>query len=312
MILEISFLLLLGFLVCITLGANNASACFGTNIGAGFVRYAVAAGSAAIGVLLGVILEGVKLSGAIYQGVLGEMSVETTSIIMITALIIITVATFLHLPLSLSESLIGSAIGIGMGSGTSINWNFTLTILVFWIVNPFFAAFLSIVIYQIASRITFHVKNILMLNYLYGKMTLALSFYVAYVLGANTLGLISGVYAPFIMKGWILSLIFGVGTALGIYFLSRGITESIGKEIIGLSPTTALAAQLSGALTVHLFTQFGLPVSITKALLGSIFGIGLAKKTTLINKRKLRKIITGWALAPTIGAVISCFITFFI
>jgi len=311
MILEISILLLLGFLVCMTLGANNASACFGTNVGAGFVKYTVAAGSAAIGVLLGVILEGVKLSKAIYQGVLGEMGVEATSVIMITALIVIMVATLFHLPLSLSESLIGSAIGIGMGSGTSINWNFTLTIFVFWVVNPFFAAFLSIVIYQIASHIASHVKNILMLNYLYGKITLSLSFYTAYVLGANTLGLISGVYAPFIMEKWVLPLLFGAGTALGIYFLSRGITESVGKGIIGLSPTTALAAQLSGALTVHLFTQFGLPVSITKALLGGIFGIGLAKKMTLINKRKLRNIIMGWALAPTIGALISCLITLY-
>jgi len=305
MTIEIFILLLLGFLICVVLGANNASACFGANIGAGFVKYSVAAGSAAIGALLGVTLEGIKLSKAIYQGVLTEMSLETTWAIVITALIVISIATLSHLPLSLSESLIGSAIGIGLRSEIGINWNFTSTVLVFWIINPFFAALLSTIIYQIILRASSAVKNILMLNYLYGKITLIVSFYVAYVLGANTVGLINGIYAPLIESESIISLAFGAGTALGIYFLSRGITESVGRRIIGLSPTTALVAQLSGALTVHLFTQFGLPVSITQALVGGIFGIGLAKKIALINKHMVRKIITGWILAPIIGALTS-------
>jgi len=305
MTIEFFILLLLGFLICIVLGANNASACFGANVGAGFVKYSVATGSAAIGVLLGVTLEGIKLSKAIYRGILTEMSLETTWVIIVTALIVISIATLSHLPLSLSGNLIGSAIGIGLRIGISINWNFTSTIFIFWILNPFIAALLSIILYQIILRANSAVKNILTLNYFYGKMTLLLSFYVAYVLGANTVGLINGIYAPLIGGEWTVLLAFGVGTALGICFLSRGITESVGMRIIGLSPTTALVAQLSGALTVHLFTQFGLPVSITQALVGGIFGIGLAKKIALINKRMVKNIITGWVLAPIIGALIS-------
>ena len=308
MTFEFFILLLLGFIICIVLGANNASACFGANVGAGFVRYSVAAGSAAIGVFLGVTIEGAKLSKTVYQGVLAEMSLETTWAIVVTALIVISIATLSHLPLSLSQSIIGSAIGIGFGRGIGINWDFTSTIFVFWILTPFISALSSIIIYQILSRVTSAVKNVLMLNYFYGNITLFLSFYVAYVLGANTVGLINGIYALLIGSESIISLPFGAGTALGIYFLSRRITESVGRRIIGLSPTTALVAQLSGALTVHLFTQFGLPVSITQSLVGGIFGISLAKKVVLINKRMIRNIITGWTLAPVMGALISYFI----
>jgi len=296
---------LLGVLFCIVLGANNASVCFGTNVGAGFFKYSVAAGSAAIGVILGSILEGPKLSKAISHGILSEISLEATLVIVITTLIMIAIATILRLPLSLSEGLIGSAIGIGFGSQISVNWDFTFTVLLFWIINPLFAALLAVILYAAIDRITCSVKNILALNYFYGKITLSLSFYVAYVLGANTVGLINGIYYPFMGNRLLVAVTFGTATALGIYFLSRGITESVSKEIIGLSPSTALTAQLSGALTVHLFTQFGLPVSITQALVGAILGIGLAKKVAFINTLKVRKIIAGWLLAPPIGSLIS-------
>jgi len=302
---EVLILLLLGILICVVLGANNASACFGANVGAGFINYSVAAGSAAIGVLMGVAIEGTKLSRTIYHGVLPEISLEMAWTIIVTALIVISAATLLHLPLSLSGSLIGSAVGVGLRGGMSINWNFTSTVFIFWMISPLISALLSMIIYQVTARLTFIIKNILALNYIYGRITLLLSFYVAYVLGANTVGLINGVYTPIMGGGWIVSLIFGAGTAFGIYFLSRGITESVSKRITGLSPTTALAAQLSGALTVHLFTQFGLPVSITQALVGGIFGIGMTKKIALINRYMVRNIIMGWVLAPVIGSLIS-------
>ncbi|MCD6592972.1 anion permease [Candidatus Bathyarchaeota archaeon] len=310
MSISLFLLFVTGLFISAILGANNASACFGANVGAGFVRYRTAAVLAALGVFLGVIIEGAKLSRAVYHGVLGEVSMEAMTIIMVTAMIIIGVATIFRLPLSLSESLIGSAVGIGIGSQINVNWRFTLTVFAFWVINPFFSAILSVAICRVLSYATSRVKNILTLNYIYGKVASALSFYVAYVLGANTLGLVSGIYVPFMPIKEIIPLLFGLAAALGIYFLSRGITESVGREIIGLSPVTALVSQLSGAITVHLFTQFGLPVSITQAQVGGILGIGIAKRIVFMNKRKSRNIILGWMLAPLAGAIISWLLSY--
>ena len=310
MSISLFLLFVTGLFISAILGANNASACFGANIGAGFIRYRTAAILAALGVFLGVIIEGAKLSRAVYHGVLGEVSMEAMTIIMVTAMIIIGVATIFRLPLSLSESLIGSAVGIGIGSQINVNWRFTLTVFAFWVINPFFSAILSVAICRMLSYATSRVKNILTLNYIYGKVASALSFYVAYVLGANTLGLVSGIYAPFMPIKEIIPLLFGLAAALGIYFLSRGITESVGREIIGLSPVTALVSQLSGAITVHLFTQFGLPVSITQAQVGGILGIGVAKRIVFMNKRKTRNIILGWMLAPLVGAIVSWLLSY--
>ncbi|MCD6538981.1 anion permease [Candidatus Bathyarchaeota archaeon] len=307
-----TLLLALGFVICMILGANNASACFGANVGARFFRYSVIAGSAVLGVFLGVILEGAKLSRAIHHGVLAESNISVIWIIIVVALVVMVIATVFHVPLSLSESMIGSAVGAGLGFGAIINWRFTLTVFASWMINPFFAAFLAIAIYRLMMHLSSSVKNVMMLSNLYGRISLFLSFYVAYVLGANTVGLLNGMYAPLIGASQLTPLLFGSGTAIGIYFLSREITESVGRRIVGLSPTAAFVAQLSGALTVHLFTQFGLPVSITQALIGGIFGAGLSKKIRLINKRMIRRIIAGWCLAPAIGALISYTITLLI
>ncbi len=90
-----------------------------------------------------------------------------------------------------------------------------------------------------------------------------------------------------------------------MYFLSSGVTKTVGVKILGLSPSTALVVQLSGALTVHMFTQFGLPVSITQSLVGGILGIGLAKRIAIMNKAIIRSIIAEWITAPLIGFVIA-------
>lgn len=306
MVIEILILASLGLLVCSILGANNASACFGASVGAGLAKYSILAGVAALGAFLGVLLEGPKLSKAISGGILTlEIDANLLWTIMITIFIVITIATIFHLPLSLSEALIGSAIGIGLERQMSLNLGFTLTIFISWLINPFFAAILSAIIHKIMTHYIYKIKNLLTLNYIYVTFSLSLSFYVAYVLGANTVGLINGLYASFISKAWIGAVMFGAATAMGIFFLSRGITKSVGKEIIGISPLSALVAQMSGALTIHFFTQLGIPVSVTQALIGGIFGIGLAKTMVLVNKRMIQGIIMGWALAPLSGLVIS-------
>ena len=251
-----------------------------------------------------------KLSRAISGGILTEITTSSFLIIMATTFIIILLATILHLPLPLSGGFVGSAVGVGLAGGEGIDWSFTLMVFASWVVTPLLSAVTSALLYGVTSRLTHGIRKPLMLNYLYGKATLALSFYVAYVLGANTVGLISGVYSPFVGYGPLRTAAFGLATALGMCLLSREVAETVGREILGLSPSTALAAQLSGALIVHTFTQFGMPVSITQSLVGGVIGVGLAKKITVANVQLIRNILIGWALAPILGVMGSLTLTY--
>ena len=271
-------LFVLGLLLCVILGSNNASVCFGTSTGSNDTNYPLAAGMAALGVFLGMLLEGYKLSGVVFSSGLGEISVETMLIMLIVNLAMLLVATYFRIPLSLSHSLIGSVVGVGVGTRVPVNWSYILTVVLSWVLTPLVGILSAVLISMALIRVSHNIKNPLTLDYLYGRLTLILAFYTSYVLGANTIGLVTGLFVDYLGKQLIYSFIFGLAAAFGIFFLGRGLAEVVGQGIVELSPLTGLVAQFGGAFTVHLFTQFGLPVSITQALLGGVLGAGLAKK----------------------------------
>ena len=304
MFLEI-ILLLLGISLCIVLGANNASACFGATFGGGFIKYSRAAGIAVLGVVSGTVIEGFKLSKTVSGEILNFFGVETVLAIIVSSFLVMVIATIFRLPMSLSEGVIGSAVGAGLGFGFNVNWNFLGFILLSWVIAPFLSAALSILIYKWISTVSLHVKNIFTLNYFYGKAALVLSFYLAYVLGANTVGLVNGIFNVFPGNLFLGALIFSSSTAFGMYFLSRRVTETVSGGITGLGVSTALSVQLSSAVTIHLLTQFSVPVSITQALIGGIFGVCLAKKIVFMRRKAVKSILVGWTVAPLIGMLIA-------
>lgn len=292
------------------ISANNAPIIFGASVCAGFVKFSRATKIVFLGIFLGAVLEGGKLTNTVFGGILPETTLEAALIMTITAIVILLIATFLHLPVPISNSLIGAAIGIGVMNKMNVNLNLIIVIFISWIIIPFLASFLSMIISIIIKNISFLVKNLLILNCLYGDISLLLSFYLAYVLGANTFGLVNGIYEPFMPNVWANFIILGLSYFIGIQFLSKGVTELVGEKIINLSPLTVFIVQFSGAFTIHIFTQFKLPVSLIQTLIGSTLGIGFAKKVTLLNKRTVLSILAGSIFAPLLGTVISCFIIF--
>ena len=76
------------------------------------------------------------------------------------------------------------------------------------------------------------------------------------------------------------------------------------RTLRGLStqtPTTLAIVMLSAAITTTLMTFFGLPASVSQALIGAIVGIGLA--TDSMQWAGLTKVVVCWISAP-IGAMI--------
>jgi len=296
---------LLGLLLCVVLGSNNASVCLGPSSGARIAKYSFVAWIAAFGTFFGMIMEGSKMSRTVVGGMLAGTSFEVILIILLTNVSVLVAATLFSLPLSLSHSVVGAAVGAGLGAGTPVNWDFTLVVVISWAIAPLFATFVSILAFKVVSYINRSIKNLLRLNYIYGKLTLILSLYISYVLGANTVGLVNGLFDAYLGKQLIFSLVFGLASAFGIVFLGRRLTEVVSTGIVGLGSSTALVAQFSSALAVHVFTQFALPVSITQVLIGGIFGISLAKRLALVNLRRMVGLVVGWLLAPVISFMVS-------
>lgn len=82
-------------------------------------------------------------------------------------------------------------------------------------------------------------------------------------------------------------------TILGMLGFSRGTTRSAAENIVGLNPSASFAAQMGGALAGHGFTEFGIPVSVSQAVIGGIFGAAIPRNIVVRNDRLTGEIIIG-------------------
>jgi len=80
---------------------------------------------------------------------------------------------------------------------------------------------------------------------------------------------------------------------------------TVGKGIVPLDPFSALVVVLAEAFTLHLFTQVGVPVSSSQAVVGAVVGVGLVGGLRTISARMLLKIAVGWLTTPLAAGLIA-------
>lgn len=297
--------LLSGLALCVVLGANNLSTCLGTSMGARVLRYPQALALASIGLLAGVLLEGAKLSGAINAGIVSSDAPKFALAVALSSFVIMAFLTARKLPISLSQVAVGAALGSAFALRIQVNWGFTVLVASSWLLTPLVGLVIAIALSLVTKRVAKRVRRLLTFNALCSYLTVISGVYASYTLGANTVGLIIGMAVAPRGEHLLVSLTFGMATILGMVGFSRGTTRSVAENIVGLSPSAAFAAQMGGALTVHGFTEFGIPVSVSQAVIGGIFGAAIPRNIVVRNGRLTREIIIGWTVAPFLGAVLA-------
>jgi PiT family inorganic phosphate transporter len=319
--------LLAGFYVAWSLGANGTGDCIGTAVGGRILSYRRAVAILILFVLLGAGLEGWKNMRTIGEGIvtgpLGTNPFSNAPLIIISALLATgiwtTITTMWGLPISSSQSMVGAIIGAGLsliyyGPGsTTVNIQFgTLgAIAISWLLNPIFAILLAFAIYKILSRLLRRVKNIVLLNQVSLILIIATSAATAYALGANDVGASTGAIYAFFRDGtnqtlmMLIGLFGGIGLAVGALTYSKKVMHTMSSGITKLDALSASAAQLGAALTVWSFVQFKIPVSTTQAIVGAVAGVGLVKGAAAVSGRKLGHIWIAWVMGPIITFVIS-------
>ncbi|MEM2124933.1 MAG: inorganic phosphate transporter [Candidatus Methanosuratincola sp.] len=277
-------------------GANNASNSTATLTGSRVTTHSRATLIFATGLLLGALLEGGKMSGAVLgRTLMGGIGNWSVGVVLGVTFGMIIIATGMGLPLPVTQALYGAAIGSGIFLGTPLNLTGITTVLISWGITPVVAAVASFGIARLERRIP--TKDVKTGTVVYGVLTLAAGFYTAYVLGANTIGLISGIMKVGI--GWEASITLAAASAaLGGILFGRKVSTTVGERIAIIGPPTAFACQLGGALTVHLFTQGGIPVSISHAIIGGVAGGALSKGFRALNASSWMRLAILWFLTP--------------
>ena len=71
-----------------------------------------------------------------------------------------------------------------------------------------------------------------------------------------------------------------------------------------LTPMQGSCAETGGAIMLFAATHFGIPVSTTHTITGSIVGVGAARRVSAVRWNIAKDIITAWILTMPAAAVI--------
>ena len=92
--------------------------------------------------------------------------------------------------------------------------------------------------------------------------------------------------------------------ALGTLFGGWRIVKTMGQKITKLKPFEGFCAEAAGALTLFGATHFGIPVSTTHTITGSIIGVGATKRMSAVRWGVTTKIFWAWILTIPVSALI--------
>jgi len=92
--------------------------------------------------------------------------------------------------------------------------------------------------------------------------------------------------------------------SLGTFFGGWRIVHTMGSRITRLRPVSGFAAETGGALAISLATHYGIPVSTTHTIAGSIMGAGATYRFSAVRWGIARRIVWAWLITiPASGAM---------
>jgi PiT family inorganic phosphate transporter len=323
-----------------SLGANDAANIFGTAVGTKMIRFKTAAIICGIFIILGAVISGAGTTHTL--GKLGSVNAIAGAFMAATAAgFTVFWMTKLKIPVSTSQAIVGAIIGWNLFTGSQTDLDSLKKIVLTWVLCPVLAAIFSMIIYLIVKSILNRARIHLLAIDKYTRFGLVLvGAFGAYSLGANNIANVMGVFVPvapfddlIIGNSIVISgtqqLFFmgGLAIAIGAYTYSRRVMETVGGNLLKLSPETALIVVLAEALVLFIFSSQGLenwlishglpsfplvPVSSSQAVIGAVIGIGIIKGIRGIKYQTLGGIALGWITTPALACIITFIALFFL
>jgi PiT family inorganic phosphate transporter len=313
----ILWVVILGLVFDYTNGFHDAANVVSTVIATRVLRPLTAIILAAILNTLGAT----QISGVAQTIASGLVQVQyTTQTIVLAALIgaiLWNIVTWLMgIPSSSSYALVGGLVGAVLFSGGSkmILWNGVIyKVIIPMVLSPVIGFFLGYLLMKGISALLKFPKirsNVKIFN----KLQILSASLVAIAHGLNdaqksmgiiTLGLFAGGYlAHPVIPLWVIltcALMMGLGTASGGFRIIR----TVGFGITKLEPFHGFAAETSASCVILAASFLGMPVSSTHMIVGSITGVGSAKRPARVQWETAQKVIFAWILTLPGAALVS-------
>ena len=100
----------------------------------------------------------------------------------------------------------------------------------------------------------------------------------------------------------------GAGTMSGGW----KIVKTMGTRITKVTPLEGVSAETAGAMTLYIAEHFGIPVSTTHTITGSIIGVGATKRLSAVRWGVTINLLWAWIITIPISALMAALLLFVI
>lgn len=304
---------IISFYMAFNIGANDIGNSIGTAVGSGALKMRSALILGAVFIFIGAIYLGSNVTRTIGNGILAPDVLTATGafIILLAAATWISFTLLSKIPISGSDAIVSAVFGYGLAAAgpAYINFNLLGFIVLSWILSPIIGLVSGFALYYLLRRE--FIRNIKgaglkdRVEKVFGYLQIGSSGFAALNVGAIDIAASTGViyYAFGTGLDLNITLIGAIGLVLGILIVGGRITGTIGRRITELVPSRGFSAQISMASVVYIFAFFGMPISPTQTLVGSVIGVGIARGTDTVKIDVIKHIATTWIV--TIPACIA-------
>ena len=259
---------------------------------------------------------GVSVATTIGKGIVDVNIVDNFVIFsgLIGAIILSATATHFGLPISVSHSIIGGYGGAGLakaGFSAIIVSGYT-KVVIFIFLAPILG-FIFALLFSTATLWIVRYKSPYKVDMYFRKFQLISAALFSLSHGSNdaqkTIGIITVVLftngligASFHVPFWVILMSYSV-IALGTLIGGWKVIRTLGMRVTKLTPFGGFSAETSAGLTIIFATIFGIPVSTTHTITGSIIGVGTTKRFSAVRWGVARNILWAWILTIPLSAI---------
>ena len=93
----------------------------------------------------------------------------------------------------------------------------------------------------------------------------------------------------------------GIGTLFGGW----KIVKTMGSKITKVTPLEGVCAETSGALTLFVVSNLGIPVSTTHTITGAIIGVGATKRLSAVRWGVTIGLLWAWVLTIPVSGLLA-------
>ncbi|MEM2176558.1 MAG: inorganic phosphate transporter [Archaeoglobaceae archaeon] len=314
------------FYVAWNIGANDAANSMATSYGSRALTLKQIIVIAAILEFLGAAFFGKNVVKTIAKGIVPIEILDPHIVIygaiaaLISAGLWITIATYLHLPISTTHSIVGAMLGFGIAAVSQgnirfemIRWGEVSKIMLSWLISPIAGAILAFIIFFLIRFFLFRKFDFKKVEGVFRYLQVFTACYIAFAHGsndvANAVGPIAAIFGHKADGYYEIPreiLVFGgIGIAIGVATWGYRVIKLVGEQITELTYTRGFSAEFATATTVLSASALGLPISTTHTLVGSVIGVGIAGGVASVNLKVVQKIIFSWILTLPIAMILS-------